>query len=281
MKIECVDCFMTQAVRAAKLSSNDFNTQIRAVKKAAEVISNLDHTKTPPEIATEVFKKIAQLTGNPDGFKNLKEKSNKKVLELMRMVKQLIMEADDTFEAALKISLCGNIMDYGIFDDFDVEALIKKEINEPLDSEKIRKLKNIVISASIISFFADNAGEIGLDGVLLNEFMKLNPNLNIIIFVKSAPIINDATMADARFFNLESKFKVITTSNSVGMSMNLLSPAVRRLIENSDYIIAKGQANYENLNDKGIKNIVFLLRAKCDIVANNIGVRKGSRVIVV
>lgn len=286
MKTDCISCFMQQAVRAANLSVRDFKKRIMARKEAAQVISNLDHTKTPPEIATGVFKRIAQVTGNPDAFKNLKDESNKNVMELMDMARELIAASNDRFEAAVKVSLCGNIIDYGILDDFDVKALIKKEINEPLDGAKIQKLKDMVISSSIISFFADNAGEIGFDSILLRECKSLNPNLNIIIFVKSAPIINDATMDDARFFNLDSEFKVMVTASSVGMNMALLSPDARRLIEKSNCIIAKGQANYEILTEQGQSPagtvpIVYLLRAKCDVVAEHIGVKKGSRVLIV
>lgn len=281
MEIECVTCFMMQAVKAAKLSTSDFKVRIKAVKKAAEVISGLDPTKTPPEIATKIFKTIARETGNQDAFKELKQESNKKVLELMNIVKKYIDEAEDRLATALKISLSGNIIDYGILDNFDVSKLIKEEINTVIDKKKVTRLKNIVIRSGIISFIADNAGEIGLDGILLKEFKILNPNLNIVIFVKSSPIINDATIEDARFFGIDKEFKIISAPNTVGLNLRLLPSNAKIIFEKSDYIIAKGQANYELLTDQNLKNIVYLLRAKCEVVAKDTGVKLGSPVLLV
>jgi uncharacterized protein with ATP-grasp and redox domains len=51
------------------------------------------------------------------------------------------------------------------------------------------------------------------------------------------------------------------------------------IFNQADVILSKGQANYETLS--GIKDdrIFFLLRAKCDVIANKAGVPKGSFVI--
>lgn len=281
MEIECMTCFVKQAVKAAMLSTDDFDSRLKAVKKAVESLSNLDPENTPPEIATEVFKIIARATRNPDAFKELKQKSNESVMALMAETEKSINESEDSFAAAVRISLCGNIIDYGILEDFDVGELIKKEINNETDGEKIKKLKNIIIESGVISFIADNAGEIGFDGLLLKEFKKLNPEVNITVFVKSSPIINDATREDAQYFGLDKEFEIIEYPDTVGFKLKGIPREVRKIIDGSTCIVSKGQANYEILNDAGLKNIVFLLRAKCGVVARNIGVEEGSPVIIV
>ena len=50
--------------------------------------------------------------------------------------------------------------------------------------------------------------------------------------------------------------------------------------ENSDLVIAKGQGNYEALSDEN-KNIFFLLKIKCPVIAESInnGYRLGDVVV--
>ncbi|MHB9143043.1 MAG: ARMT1-like domain-containing protein [Paludibacter sp.] len=50
--------------------------------------------------------------------------------------------------------------------------------------------------------------------------------------------------------------------------------------EKADLVISKGQANYESLEALGKEDrrLYFLLRAKCEIVAGNLGVNLGQMV---
>ncbi len=47
----------------------------------------------------------------------------------------------------------------------------------------------------------------------------------------------------------------------------------------ADIIISKGQANYETLCSRS-ENIFFILKAKCDVVAQRIGVKLWDAVMV-
>jgi hypothetical protein len=50
--------------------------------------------------------------------------------------------------------------------------------------------------------------------------------------------------------------------------------------EKADFVISKGQANYESIEALGKEDrrLYFLLRAKCEIVAKNLGVKLGQMV---
>ncbi len=273
---------MQQAVKAAVLSVPGFDEQLRAVKAASKKLVNIDPVETPPEIATEIFKIIIKETGNTDAYRELKKKSNEKVMELMPNLEKIINDSSDSFKEAVKLSLCGNIIDYGILDDFDIEKLIEEERNAEINQDRIEKLKGMVRTAKKISFIADNAGEIGLDGLMLRELKKLNSDAEIIIFVKSIPLINDATLEDVQYFNLEKDFRIIEYPDTVGFRLKNIPVDISEIIKSSDMLISKGQANYEILHGSGLhEKIVFLLRAKCDVVAEDIGVKEGSPVILI
>ena len=279
MKLECFSCFIEQAARAARLSTENESARIRAVKRAARLISELDTEKPPPEIATGIFRAVSEETGNPDGFKDVKHSSNRAVADLIGSIREAIRSSDDPFETAVKASLCGNIIDYGIFDSFDVESLIREEICKPADKDQIDRMRDIIRGSSRISFLADNAGEIGLDGLMLEEFCEINPGLRIAVMVKSAPIINDATYEDASFFGLENKFKICKTPATVGVNLKNITGEAAETVRLSDYVISKGQANYELLTDNPPERVIYLLRAKCGVVAGHIGVGMNTPVI--
>jgi len=272
-----MECFVRQAVKAASLATDDFSERAEAVKAAVKALSEIDTARTPPEIATGIFRTVIEKTGSRDAYYELKRESNETVKSIMGWIEE---EAGKSFEKALKVSLCGNIIDYGILEDFDVEELIRKELEAELDPLKVERLKSMVKEAGTISFLADNAGEIGLDGILLRMIKKINPQVNLTVYVREEPIINDATIEDACFFNLDKDFEILQTPNSVGVDFKQLSSEMLERIKSSDIIISKGQANYEILSDENLPNIIFLLRAKCPVVAEHIGIQEGSPVIL-
>ncbi len=172
--------------------------------------------------------------------------------------------------------LSGNIIDYGILQDFNVEELIEEEIKIDISPKKTDKFRSIIKNSSSIIFLSDNAKEFGFDGILIEEILKINPGLDIVIFVNKSPIINDVTIEDAEFFGLDKKFKIIEVPAAVGLEYNSLNSEAKALFDSADYIISKGQANYEILTDSDRKNIIYILRAKCDIVADYGGVAVGK-----
>ena len=47
----------------------------------------------------------------------------------------------------------------------------------------------------------------------------------------------------------------------------------------ADLIIAKGHGNFETLNEVVGRNIFFILKAKCEVVAKELGVNVGDSVL--
>ena len=52
----------------------------------------------------------------------------------------------------------------------------------------------------------------------------------------------------------------------------------RERFERSDLIIAKGQGNYESLNETG-KDVFFILKGKCPVIAADLGCDMGQMVL--
>jgi uncharacterized protein with ATP-grasp and redox domains len=50
------------------------------------------------------------------------------------------------------------------------------------------------------------------------------------------------------------------------------------MLDSAEFVVAKGQGNYEGLSNEE-HSIFFLLKAKCQIIANDLGVNKGDIVL--
>jgi len=57
---------------------------------------------------------------------------------------------------------------------------------------------------------------------------------------------------------------------------------LKKLIKECDLIIAKGMAHYEYLTELNLnKPIIYMLKAKCKPIAQNLNIQQGSYVIQV
>jgi len=101
----------------------------------------------------------------------------------------------------------------------------------------------------------------------------------VTVAVRGRPIINDATLEDAITAGLHRTVKLIDNgSDAPGTLLDECSDEFRETFESADLIISKGQGNFETLSDCG-KNIFFLLKVKCPVVAETINLPLGTHVL--
>lgn len=80
---------------------------------------------------------------------------------------------------------------------------------------------------------------------------------------------------DAKVAGLTDLVQVIETgSNDIGVNFELASDEFRKAFEVADLILAKGHGNFETCSDMPF-DIYFLLKAKCAVVAREVGVKIG------
>jgi uncharacterized protein with ATP-grasp and redox domains len=130
-------------------------------------------------------------------------------------------------------------------------------------------------SAKKILYLVDNTGEIFFDKLLIQQM----PNDKMTFVVRGYPVINDATLIDAKIAGLTEMVEVIDNgSDAPGTILEDCSKEFLRHFSDADLIIAKGQGNYETLSNSN-KCIFFILKAKCPVIARDIGCEIGSLVI--
>jgi uncharacterized protein with ATP-grasp and redox domains len=249
------------------------------LRDTLKALSDIDFSLSPPEMVKVVFDVIKHYSGGKDLYAELKIKSNNYILNLEDELHKLIMAADDAFTVGLRLAIAGNIIDFGTKNDFSDE-LIHREIDQALKvqlpSSEIGALKAAIDKAQHILYLGDNTGEIVFDKLFIEQL----PINKITFAVRGAPVINDALMADAEMVGLDKIVPVVSNgADFPGTVVNRCSKEFQTIFNNADLIISKGQGNYETLSDCD-KNIFFLLKVKCAIVAKNLGRNVGDFVVV-
>ncbi len=99
-------------------------------------------------------------------------------------------------------------------------------------------------------------------------------------------MLNDSTAYDAAETGLTELCEIVDNGcDCIGTILEMTSPGFNRMFDDADFVISKGQGNFETLgrldnSNKRDKEIVFFLQAKCDVVSKEIGLSRGSMVLL-
>jgi len=285
--LDCIPCFYRQALDAARIAGTDEIKQKQIVDKISQLIPDFPLEASPPEMGREIYSLVGKISGVKDPFKEIKENSNKFALKLYPELKQEINNSEDGLLTALKLSIIGNIIDYGAKNSLDVP----KEINYLFQGNfktdnknnsiifKYKQFKEALNEVDTLIYLADNAGEVVFDRLLIEELVK-ELGKEVIYVVKGKPIINDALIEDALFCGINRTAKVISSgSDAPGTLLKYCSPEFIRLYQKAELIISKGQGNYEALSGED-RPIFFLFRVKCPVIAEDVGCNVGDMILV-
>lgn len=269
---DCLICLLRQALNTARALSKDENFHIHSVKKATSYVMNAPLEETPAAISKPIYKIIAKYAKIHDPFFAQKELSNNIAMQMAPTLRKIIKRSKDPLATALNIAVAGNTIDFGIAThNFNIAKEINKLIKQNFSINVIDKFKNELKHIKNLLYICDNAGEIVFDMLLIEELLK--NGLNIKAAVKSGPIINDATMEDAEKIGLTKIVQVITTgSDDIGINWKNVSKNFLKSLKEADCIIAKGQGNFETCDNRK-ENFYFLLKAKCYVIADALGVK--------
>jgi len=236
-------------------------------------------SQTPAELSSTAIRPVMEKVPGVDPFRELKEESNRAALELVPRLRDIIGSAEDSLAMAFRLSVVGTIVDLGIREDYDLEESLERALERGFTIDRTEELKEDLRRAKSLLYLCDNSGEIVFDRVCIEVIRQFVPRLRITAVVNSGPVLNDATMEDARQAGLDRVCPVIETGyDLLGTLVDRLAGPVRRAFDEADVIISKGQANYETLDDRP-ENLYFILMAKCECVADHLGVKLHELVL--
>jgi hypothetical protein len=275
----CVDCLLSRVLLECRLCGASDTRSEEVIAACASLLEEIrDQPLLHPQIASAMHRKAYEMLGSDDPFLALKEESDRIAREVCHAVRGRLSGFHDYVLA----SIIGNTFDYGVKGHQvtgDFLGYFEQEFSLGLaidDTARIfEKIDRVV-------YLTDNCGEIVFDRLLL-EYLHRQGSW-ITLAVREMPILNDATMEEVRALHLDRFADTLTTTGcgcEIGVRLDCMPQELARAVEDCTLIIAKGMANYESLSEyTGLPPVAFLMAAKCDPIAEAIGVRRGSKVAI-
>jgi damage-control phosphatase, subfamily I len=274
--LDCLPCLLKQALFAIHRTTADGELQRRLMTEAAQQLTSIDFTASPPENSMALYARIAEATGCADPFAGLKEESNRLALDLRPGMAARIKGAADPLLAAIKLAIAGNVIDYGTHHRFDARQSLDESFCRPLAIADYEDLRQDLALAANLLYLADNCGELVFDGLLIEQLGRMGKT--VALAVKEGPIINDALARDAELCGLDRTCRVMSNGTACpGTPLALCSGPFQEAFRSADLIISKGQGNFETLS-LVVAPIYFLLTVKCEVVAAHVRELTGRTV---
>lgn len=277
MKIneKCLPCLINQVVKVANITNCSNRDDL--YHQVFEQLSKIDFNKSNPEIIGMIFELVKKHLNNEDPYQEIRQYYNNLFLQSYDDFDKKI----NSFKTAIKYAIVGNIIDFSPINNQEITKIddwFDNIDNLSLTIDHVDKLINDIKKAKIILYLGDNCGEICLDKLLLKRIKQLNPSLKIYFGVRGKPVVNDSIESDAYEVGIDEYASIISNGdNSLGTILSRTSAQFNQIYQNCDFVIAKGQANFESLSEEN-KKIYFLLMVKCDVIAKYINVPEKSLV---
>ena len=266
--LECVKCLVNSRVSDAVrlgLQENEISTLL-------EYIASLIRCRADRSTAfTDSFEFIKMLVGREDPYENLKSSLRNLAYKLYNDVREAVSNAG--LEEILYIAASSNFFDTQVLGyEFKPETVcFEKVFSKPRIIVK-NSIPRMIESADKIIYILDNEGESVVDSIVINEL--LDRGFKVEVLVRSSAYEIDVCLKDTRTLPLKAPVKHTRTP---------LPPTYEGVDCSGDCIVvAKGIANLEGFVDsrRCSCNILFLLRAKCPVLARTLGVELGEAVIM-
>jgi len=272
--LDCFPCFLSQALRAGRLATDDNKKIKRLLDEVGMMLRDIPIESSPPESGRLIYQKVAEITGNSDPYREIKSESTIKALSLYPSLKGYIEKSNDRLLTAIRIAIAGNVIDFGANWDFDLEEEITKILKKDFAICDFISFKHSLEKAHNILYIGDNAGECVFDRILLEEMKK-----PAIYVVRDVPVINDATYEDAVQAGIDQVATILSSgTDAPGTILKTCSAEFKAIYDDAEFIISKGQGNYEALSNER-RPIFFMLKVKCHVIADDIGITEGDIVL--
>ncbi len=283
MKIhpDCRPCLIRQMETTASAAGADEEILRRVVDSTGLELDRIwDDNLSPPAVSTPLYHLAGRICGVEDPFLAMKVRYTREALKLLPKLQSLVHEASDPLDTAVRISIAGNIIDFGTGihgGDFDLKATLVEFLEKPLFVDDLAEMKQKVSEARTVLYIGDNAGETVFDRPLL----RILAGADVTYAAKEGAIINDATVQDAALAGIHLHATLMSSGASTpGTILEECSDQFRNIFNSADVIIAKGQGNFETLTELTPDGRIFMLfTVKCPVAEQHLGASMGDMIV--
>ncbi len=279
MKIntDCILCSIAKMDRMYDQYDCDPMMKLDFMKDIYALASHVGGNETAPLLSAKMLEVLQRYSRQEDPYRENKSRYNQMLLRKEKEILERIEGSEDSLEMAIKFAMVGNFIDFGAMDDVDVgmlTLLIQKAPTMTLSSQTMLFFRSALESARQMLYIGDNAGEIVLDKLFIVQLKKFFPAMKIIFMVRGKPVFNDVTRLDAEEVGLERLVELVDNGTGIpGTQLDKIQRTALHAIHDSDFILAKGQGNFETLAENGL-NVFYLFLCKCDLFTRRFGLQK-------
>jgi len=265
---DCLLCMLRQVVEASRMAAEGHEVHEKVMDDSLKIISEYKKYRCSPDLCRVLHHTVKKHTGVADPYRHIKERDIKAALELYPQLRRFLEKKGNSLYWALKTAATGNIIDSALYNNVNVENCVKEELEREFSICDMEIFEKRLRTAKRLLIIGDNAGETVFDRILAEHLQ----GFEIFYAVRSEPIINDVTLSDAYASGLDNCTKIVSTGCNVpGAILEECSAEFTEIFHNADIVISKGLGNHEALSDQD-RGIFFLLKAKCPVIAQKLGV---------
>ncbi|MCU0858884.1 MAG: ARMT1-like domain-containing protein, partial [Pontiellaceae bacterium] len=234
--LDCTPCFVRQTLDAARKVTDDPAVHEQILREVLRWMSEMDLHLSPPGLAQRIHRRLRELTGVADPYRQEKDQHNQMALHLLPGLRAQVAASDDPLMTAANLAIAGNIIDLGAksgLNEDDIHDALQHAAEQPLRGD-LEFFRNEVAQAKTVLYLADNCGEIVFDTLLIEQ---IGPE-KVTLAVRGIPVINDATLEDAVTAGLDQLVPVIGNgSDAPGTLIEDCSAEFRQTFDAADLIV--------------------------------------------
>lgn len=279
MTSNCYPCILDRAKFECDLVFAKEEEKKKAVEELLDYMA-CHKGGVPALVGTQRERIIKRRSNNPDPYQSLKDESNRVAANLLPLAQEFYERAEDGIEALIRIAAAANSMEFGVkghdFDNSTFAGVFSSTLCEKLYGD-MAEIKRRLEGFRNIFYLTDNSGEVVFDLFVIARLEEMGKR--VVIGSKSEPVLNDVTVSELKSMT---KTEVVATGDVVGTALESLEPQASSFLFDPGWLIlSKGMGNFETITeyeDRLAGRLIYIMRAKCEAVAAEVGVPKGTLV---
>lgn len=282
LRPECISCIVRGNLEKFP-ETISVDQQVEYKQKLLTIVGTARNDLSSPVLSKKIKELQADMFGIHEDYEKIKSHFNRLMLSFEDQIMKDVNQSEDPLYLAIEYAMLGNYIDFGAMDSVDedyLKELLKTAKNRDFDKTQYERLKTDLEKGKKLIFLTDNCGEIVMDKILIRTIQRLYPHIHVSVIVRGKPIINDATMKDAKQVGMDQIAHVIPNGSGIpGTFYEELSQEAQNEMDTADIILAKGQGNFETLR-MCQRNVYYIFLCKCEMFARIFGVPRFTGILI-
>ncbi len=274
ISIECYTCIFRHIESLAELLDMPFTVQRELTERVMQELLRTHGAGTTVAqlvrlLSDDALRRTGMKKGD-DPYVELKTQANDKVLKHRNSLQAMIEAADSSLTTALQLAAAANMINLGGLGPVavTVEEALRALPSRQFSVYHFDALYERLSTAKCLLYICDNAGEVVLDQLFVEQLNRHFPQLEVTCVVRHKPIINDALMPDAMAVGLDQVANVLSSGSIYpGIFLSETTPMFQKYFTTADVIIAKGIGNFSTLSTIRDQRLFFIFAVTCRMVA--------------